>query len=110
LVSLSSSEIEILMGELEHLRAEVESYSTTKGHYWYSKAEDWAAEQARYDRALLAVARHLGISVPPDPPQVATVILSRPDRIRLEQSIAEAAESASGEPPPSERTPPEAGD
>ena len=96
-VSLSSSDFAVLMGELERLRAEVESYSTTKGHYWYAKGEDWAAEQAKYDRALLAVARHLGIPAPPNPPQIATVILSRPDRARLEQCIAEVG-AASGAP------------
>jgi hypothetical protein len=95
-MSLSASDIEILMGELEHLRAEVESYSTTKGHYWYSKGEDWAAEQARYDRALLAVARHLGLPAPPDAPQMAVVILSKPDRARLEELIAGAAAASSG--------------
>ena len=86
-MSLSASDLEILMGELEKLRAGVESYGTTKGDYWYAKGEDFTAEQARYDRALLAVARHLGIPTPPDPPQIATVILSRPDRARLEEQI-----------------------
>lgn len=100
-MSMSASDIEVLMGELEQLRAEVESYSTTKGHYWYNKGEDWAADQARYDRALLAVARHLGLPAPPNPPQIATVILSKPDRAQLEELIAQVAaastDSAAGE-------------
>ena len=102
-MSLSASDLEILMGELEKLRAGVESYGTTKGDYWYAKGEDFTAEQARYDRALLAVARHLGIPTPPDPPQIATVILSRPDRARLEEQIravgSASSEAAAAEPP-----------
>ncbi|MEA2702959.1 MAG: hypothetical protein QOJ69_898 [Actinomycetota bacterium] len=108
-MSLSASDIAVLMGELEKLRAEVESYHTTKGHYWYAKGEDFAVEQAKYDRALLAVARHLGLPAPPDPPQVATVILSRPDRAKLEELIAEVAATSSAS-AVGERAPSDAGE
>jgi len=69
--------------------AELDSYTTTRNHYWATKAEDWTTDLGRYDRVLITMAVLLGYPVPPHPPQGAQRRLSREERAAMQKLLAD---------------------
>ncbi len=62
---MSSADLELQVAELRRRHRAVAAYSTTKGHWWPTKAEEWAADMWRYDNSLVATAELLSLPVPP---------------------------------------------
>ncbi|MEA2715880.1 MAG: hypothetical protein QOI99_197 [Actinomycetota bacterium] len=83
------SDLALLAGQARTIQAELDSYTTTRNHYWPTKAEDWTADLGRYDRVLVTMAAMLGYPVPPPPPQGAQRRLSREERAAMQQLMAE---------------------
>ena len=81
------SDLALLAGQIRTIQAELDSYTTTRNHYWPTKAEDWTADLGRYDRVLVTMAAMLGFPVPPTPPQGAQRRLSREDRATMQAYV-----------------------
>ena len=74
----------LLAGQARTIQDELDSYLTTRSHYWDNKAEEWAADLGRYDRVIVGMAQMLGYPVPPHPPQGAQRRLSRGERAEIQ--------------------------
>ena len=74
----------LLAGQARTIQEELDSYLTTRSHYWDNKAEEWAADLGRYDRVIVGMAQMLGYPVPPHPPQGAQRRLSRGERADIQ--------------------------
>ena len=83
------SDLALLAGQARTIQAELDSYTTTRNHYWATKAEDWTTDLGRYDRVLVTMAALLGYPVPPHPPQGAQRRLSREERLAMQQLLIE---------------------
>lgn len=81
------SDLATLAAQARSIQAELDSYTTTRDHYWRTKAEDWTADLARYDRVLVTMALLLGHPVPPEPPHGAQRRLSREERAGLQELL-----------------------
>jgi uncharacterized protein (TIGR03086 family) len=81
------SDLALLAGQARTIQAELDSYTTTRNHYWPTKAEDWVNDLGRYDRVLTTMAVLLGHPVPPQPPHGAQRRLSREERAELQQLL-----------------------
>jgi hypothetical protein len=83
-------DLDQLSGDLRRRHARLETYGTTRGHWWPTKAEEWVADLWHYDEVLVAAAELLGIDTPPRPPDDALRRLSRPERAALERGLKQA--------------------
>jgi uncharacterized protein (TIGR03086 family) len=92
-------DLALLAGQARTIQAELDSYTTTRNHYWETKAQDWVEELGRYDRVLVTMAAMLGFPVPPTPPQGAQRRLSREERVAM-QAFLEDNDLDLGRPPP----------
>ncbi len=81
------SDLALLAGQARTIQAEIDSFTTTRNHYWPTKAEDWTDALGRYDRVLVTMAAMLGFPVPPQPPQGAQRRLSRQERVAMQEFI-----------------------
>jgi uncharacterized protein (TIGR03086 family) len=79
----------LLAGQARTIQSELDSYLTTRSHYWDNKAEEWAADLRRYDRVIVGMAHMLGYEVPPEPPQGAQRRLSREERAAIQAFLEE---------------------
>ena len=83
------SDLALLAGQARTIQAELDAYTTTRNHYWATKAEDWTTDLGRYDRVLVTMAAMLGFPVPAQPPQGAQRRLSREDRAAMQAYVEE---------------------
>jgi uncharacterized protein (TIGR03086 family) len=79
----------MLAAQARSIQADLDSYTTTRNHYWATKAEDWTTDLGRYDRVIITMAAMLGYPVPPHPPQGAQRRLSREERAAMQQLLVE---------------------
>ena len=93
------SDLALLAGQVRTIQAELDSYTTTRNHYWATKAEDWTTDLGRYDRVLVTMAAMLGFPVPATPPQGAQRRLSREERAAM-QAFLEDNDLDLGRPQP----------
>ncbi len=83
------ADLALLAAQARSIQAELDSYTTTRNHYWPTKAEEWVTDIGRYDRVLITMAVMLGYPVPPTPPQGAQRRLSREERAAMQALLAE---------------------
>lgn len=79
--------LELLAGQARTVQAELDSYTTTRTHYWETKAQDWVDDLGRYDRVIVTMAAMLGYPIPPQPPQGAQRRLSREERAAIQAML-----------------------
>ena len=96
---MSPSDLDLLTADLQRRHARVRVYSTTKGHWWPTKAQEWVADVWQYDEVLVAVAQLLGIDTPPRPPADALRRLSPSERTSLERRLKEEGIDVADESP-----------
>jgi|GEM_PF-170950 len=82
-----ATHLAILAGQARTIQGELDSYLTTRSHYWDNKAEEWAADLGRYDRVIVGMAHMLGYPIPPLPPQGAQRRLSRGERAAIQEFL-----------------------
>jgi len=83
------SNLALLAGQARTIQSELDTYTTTRNHYWATKAEDWVNDLGRYDRVLVTMVALLGHPVPPHPPQGAQRRLSREERAAMQELLEE---------------------
>ena len=83
------SDLALLAAQARTIQADIDSYTTTRNHYWATKAEDWTNDLGRYDRVLVTMVALLGYPVPPHPPQGAQRRLSREERAAMQELLVE---------------------
>lgn len=81
--------LNLLAGQARTVQAELDAYTTTRNHYWPTKAEDWTNDLGRYDRIIVTMAAMLGYPIPPNPPQGAQRRLSREERVAIQEMLEE---------------------
>ncbi len=79
----------LLAGQARTIQGELDSYTTTRNHYWETKAQDWVDDLGRYDRVVVVMASMLGYPIPPQPPQGAQRRLSREERAAIQAFLEE---------------------
>ena len=84
-----TNHLALLAGQARHIQGELDSYLTTRSHYWDNKAEEWAADLRRYDQVIVGMAHMLGYPIPPQPPQGAQRRLSREERAAIQAMLEE---------------------
>jgi hypothetical protein len=80
--------IESVAAELRPLRARIDSQRANP-HTWPSKEEELDADCDRYDRRLIKAAAMLGVDAPSGRGREGS-LLSDPDRLQLEERLADA--------------------